>query len=161
MQLPTSTLDDLSKLVPFALAFLADSGDGSNYSVAKQQLRDWVEKDPLDALVAAVVGGGYAYYLAERDDNDACNTPLDGILYASSALFGYDTALPKTEHGKAVASLVKTFGPALASSAFDATAAETRAATAAAEARRAEAAEVDRQILARLEDIVRLLEAKA
>jgi hypothetical protein len=153
-----STIDELASLVPFALAFLADAGDGSTYSVAKNQLREWVERDPFDSLVAAVIGGGYAYYLAERDSNDHCNTPLDGILYASSALFGYDTALPTTEHGRAVASFVKTFGPALASNAFSPTAAEKRATDDAERLRVAQAAEVDRQILARLEDIVRLLE---
>ncbi len=151
-----STIDELASLVPLALAFLADGGD--NYGAAKQQLREWVDRDPLDSLVAAVIGGGYAYYLAERDTNIACTTPLDGILYTSSALFGYDTALPTTEHGRAVASFVKTFGPALASNAFSPTAADKRAAEDAERLRLAQAAEVDRQILARLEDIVMLLE---
>ncbi len=153
-----STIDELASLVPFALAFLADGGE--NYGTAKQQLREWVERDPFDSLVAAVVGGGYAYYLAERESNEHCNSPLDGILYASSALFGYDTALPTTEHGRAVASLVKTFGPALASNAFSPTAAQQRAKEEAEIVRAEQAADVDRQILARLEDIVRLLEAK-
>jgi hypothetical protein len=156
-----STLDQLKSFVPLALAFLADSGSDSTYTGVKRELKTWVERDPMDALVAAVIGGGYAYYLAEHDSNDSCNTPLDGILYASSALFGYDTALPTTETGRAVASLVKTFGPALASNAFEPGAAEKHAAEAAEHARAEEAAAVNRQILARLEDIVRLLEAKS
>jgi hypothetical protein len=54
----------------------------------------------------------------------------------------------------ALASLVQTFGPALSGMAFDPPAAEARAEA-------AEQADVNRAILARLEDIVRLLsEAK-
>ena len=152
-----NALDELRPFVPLALAFLGDS-ESTGYGAVKQQLKDLVDRDPMDALIAAVVGGGFAYYLAERDTNDHCNTPLDGILYASSALFGYDTAQPTTESGRAVASLVKTLGPALATNAFSPPAAERRAAEAAERARAEEAAEVNRQILARLEDVVRLLE---
>jgi hypothetical protein len=148
------TLETLQPFVPYALAFLADGGAGSTYQSAKRELKDLVDRDPMDALVAAVVGGGFAYYLAEHETNVSCATPLEGILYASSALFGYDTSPPTTETGRAIASFVKTFGPALAGRAFDEPAGERIA-------REAEAAEVNRQILARLEDIVRLLEARA
>jgi hypothetical protein len=160
--LSTSTaLDQLKPFVPFALAFLADRGTDSTYSKIKLDLKSWVDRDPLDALVATVLGGGYAYYLAEHESNASCKSPLDGILYASSALFGYDTAPPTTEEGRAVASLVKTFGPALASRAFDPSIDERRAAEAVAQARADAAADVDRQILARLEDIVKLLEKQS
>ena len=64
-----NALDELRPFVPLALAFLGD-GEATGYGAVKQQLKDLVERDPMDALIAAVVGGGFAYYLAERDSND-------------------------------------------------------------------------------------------
>jgi hypothetical protein len=65
---------------------------------------------------------------------------------------GYDNLFPSTAAGHAMASAVQTLGPALASKAFDPPAAVTAAAT-------TETAAINRAILARLEDIVRLLES--
>lgn len=141
-------LGQLASLVPYALAFFANDG----YATAKHELREWAERDPLDALFAVVFGGGLAFYVAERDTNPACQSPWDGILYMSTALsVGYDNLFPTTSAGHALATFAQTFGPALANGAFAPPAAEKRAAEAAA-------ADVDRQILARLDDIVRLLE---
>ena len=145
-----SELGNLVPLVPYALAFLANDG----YVSLKQELRRWAADDPLDALVAVVLGGGLAFYVAERDTNPACKSPWDGILYMSTALsVGYDNLFPTTSAGHALATFVQTLGPALSGAAFDPPAAEKLAAE-------AEAAAVNRAILARLEDIVRLLEAK-
>jgi voltage-gated potassium channel len=157
---PASGQGDLIRLLPIALGLLA-SEDGQ-YASLKADLRRWAKDDPIDALVATVLGGGIAFYLAERDTNPGCATPWDAILYMATCLsVGYDNLFPTTPTGHALASLVQTFGPALSGMAFDAPAAEARAeAEAAAEAARAEAAEaaaVNRAILARLEDIVRLL----
>ncbi|HEY0477907.1 MAG TPA: ion channel [Kofleriaceae bacterium] len=145
---------DLVSLLPVALGLLA--ADGGEYASLKHGLRRWAKDDPIDALVATVLGGGLAFYLAERDTNPACATPWDGILYVATCLsVGYDNVFPTTPTGHALASLVQTFGPALSGMAFDAPAAEVRAEADAAAA-------VDRAILARLDDIVRLLgEARA
>jgi hypothetical protein len=141
--------NELVKLLPIALGLLATEGE--QYASLKQDLRRWAKEDPIDALVTTVLGGGIAFYLAERDQNPACATPWDGILYIATCLsVGYDNVFPTTPTGHALASLVQTFGPALAGMAFDAPASEARA-EAAAEA------EVNRAILARLDDIVRLL----
>lgn len=160
-------LGDLIPYVPVALGLLA-AGDGQ-YASLKADLRRWVKDDPVDALAATVLGGGLAFYLAEHERNPACATPWDGILYVATCLsVGYDNLFPTTPAGHAIASLVQTFGPALANMAFDAPAAETRAEAEAARAqaiadaeaarvRADEAAAVDRAILARLDDIVRLL----
>jgi hypothetical protein len=140
---------DLVSLLPIALGLLAAEGD--QYASLKHDLRRWAKDDPIDALVATVLGGGIAFYLAERDTNPACATPWDGILYVATCLsVGYDNVFPTTPTGHALASLVQTFGPALSGMAFDAPAAEARAEADAAAA-------VDRAILARLDDIVRLL----
>jgi hypothetical protein len=141
--------DELVTLLPIAVGLLA--GDGKDYASLKQELRRWAKHDPIDALVATVLGGGLAFYLAERDRNPACATPWDGILYIATCLsVGYDNLFPTTPIGHGLAALVQTFGPALSGMAFDEPAAVARA-EADAEA------EVNRAILARLDDIVRLL----
>jgi hypothetical protein len=144
---------ELVALLPVALGLLASHGEA--YAELKQDLRRWAKDDPIDALLAAVLGGGLAFYLAEHERNPSCATPWDGILYMATCLtVGYDTVYPVTPTGHALASLVQTFGPALANMALDAPAADTRAEA-------AEAAAVNRAILGRLDDIVRLLgEAK-
>lgn len=141
--------DELVALLPVALGLLTTGGN--EYAQLKDGLRRWAAEDPIDALVAAVLGGGLAFYLAERTTSQRCETPWDGILYVATCLSaGHDSTYPTTPTGHAIASLVRTFGPALAASAFAPPAAEARATAAAA-------AEVDRQILARLDDIVHLL----
>jgi len=107
----------------------------------KNALRSFGTKDPLDALALVVLGGGVAFYLAERETNPQCKTPWDGILYMATALsVGYDNLFPATPAGHALATVAQTFGPALASSAF-----ETPDTT-------------NAQILERLDKIVALLE---
>jgi hypothetical protein len=141
--------DDLVALLPIALGLVAAEGDA--YAQLKHGLRRWAKDDPIDALVATVLGGGLAFYLAERDHNPGCATPWDGILYMATCLsVGYDNLFPTTPTGHALAALVQTFGPALSGMAFDPPAAEARASA-------GDAAEVNRAILARLDDIVRLL----
>jgi len=146
-------LDDLVPLLPIALGLLA--ADDGQYASLKGDLRRWAKDDPIDALVATVLGGGIAFYLAERERNPSCAMPWDGIVYVATCLsVGYDNLFPTTPTGHAIASLVQTFGPALSGMAFDPPAAEARAEAAAAAA-------VNRAILARLDDIVKLLsEAK-
>ncbi len=152
--------NELVTLLPIALGLL--SAEGNQYASLKEDLRRWAQDDPIDAVVATVLGGGIAFYLAERDGNPNCTTPWDGILYIATCLsVGYDNVFPTTPTGHALASLVQTFGPALSGMAFDPPAAETRAEAAATRAEAAEAAAVNRAILARLDDIVKLLsEAK-
>jgi hypothetical protein len=148
--------NELVTLLPIALGLLA--AEGNEYASLKQDLRRWAKDDPIDALVATVLGGGLAFYLAERDGNPNCTTPWDGILYIATCLsVGYDNVFPTTPTGHALASLVQTFGPALSGMAFDPPAAQARAEADAARAEATEAAAVNRAILARLDDIVKLL----
>lgn len=143
-------LDEFRGLMPVALGLYAlkDSGE---IDALKRGVRTWAKADPMDALFTTVFGGGLAFYLAERDTNPNCANAWDGILYMSTALsVGYDNLFPTTPIGHALATFAQTFGPALASAAFDPTAAEEAAMT-------EEAAATNRAILARLDDIVRLL----
>ena len=64
---------ELVTLLPVALGLLASHGE--EYASLKQDLRRWAKDDPIDALVATVLGGGLAFYLAENERNPACATP--------------------------------------------------------------------------------------
>jgi voltage-gated potassium channel len=149
---PEFDLADLQRLIPLGLALFTDPGN--DFTKAKDTIRTWAKDDPIDALAAVVIGGGVAFYLAERESNPGCKNPWDGILYMSTALsVGYDNLFPTTAAGHALAIFAQTFGPSLAANALEPPAAVKRATEEAA-------ADVNRQILARLEDIVRLLENK-
>jgi voltage-gated potassium channel len=157
-ELGLGSLGELGTLVPIALG-LVSMHDKESFGELKAELRTWAKRDPIDALIATVIGGGLAFYYAEHKTNPNCSTPWDGILYMSTALsVGYDNLFPTTPAGHALATFAQTFGPALANAALEPPAAEAEASAARAEAAAAEDAAVNRAILARLEDIVRLLE---
>jgi hypothetical protein len=146
-----SQLSGLAPLIPVALGML---GEGNDFAALKNGLRAWAKKDPIDALLATVLGGGLAFYLAERHTNPACKNPWDGILYMATALsVGYDNLFPTTTTGHALATFVQTFGPSLAAASLEPPAADDRAAEAAQNA-------VQLAILERLDRIVNLLEQK-
>jgi hypothetical protein len=143
-----SALGDLRALVPLALGVYA-MRDSDEWAHVKTQLRAWAKKDPIDALVTTVVGGGIAFYLAEHGSNPNCPTAWDGILYMSTALsVGYDNTFPTTPTGHALATFAQTFGPALANAALEPPAAEATPS-------------LDREILARLDEIAQLLRERA
>jgi voltage-gated potassium channel len=153
-----SVLEEFGGLLPIALGVYALKDSSDDFATMKAELRTWARKDPIDALIATVFGGGLAFYVAERNTNANCVTPWDGILYMSTALsVGYDNLFPTTPIGHALATFAQTFGPSLANAALEPPAAELAAAAAEAAARATDDAEVNRAILARLEDIVKLL----
>jgi hypothetical protein len=144
---------ELGRFAPLALGLLAS--ESADFQALKDGIRGWAKADPIDALFHLVVGGGLAFYLAEKDTNPNCVTPWDGVLYMATALsVGYDNLFPTTPSGHALATFAQTFGPALSGAALDEP-------TVVAKAAMDEANAVNRAILARLDDIVRLLEARA
>lgn len=145
----SSQLDGLVPLIPVALGLLGDSND---LTALKQGLRAWAKKDPMDALLATVIGGGLAFYLAERHTNPSCKNPWDGILFMATTLgMIQDSDAPTTQTGRTLTAFIRTFAPSLAFHAFDPTAAEVRATE-------AEKNAVQLAILERLDRIVTLLE---
>jgi hypothetical protein len=139
-------LDGFRELMPVALGLYALQGS-DELTDLKRSIRTWAKRDPMDALYTTVFGGGLAFYLAEKDSNPNCNTAWDGILYMSTALnVGYDNLFPTTPIGHALAVFAQTFGPSLAGMALDEPADEQ--------------VDTNKEILARLDEIVRLLATK-
>ncbi|MCC6523683.1 MAG: two pore domain potassium channel family protein [Polyangiaceae bacterium] len=162
--------DDAGLTLLAAIAGIAlDGGDERDgYGALKERLRTLATRDPVDSLLATVLGGGLLFYLAERDTNPRCGTYWDAVLYVATSLsVGYDDVFPRTPVGNLFAAAVQTFGPALANAAFAPPAAEAQAERAAAETARtaaeganAELLAVNKAILARLEEIAAALAAR-
>ncbi len=150
-------MDPVAQFLPYApiaLQFLT----GEGYGDLKTELRTWAKRDPIDALLAAVLGGGLAFYLAEKDTNPKCKTPWDGVLYIATSLsVGYDNLFPTTPAGHALATFIQTFGPSLAANALEPPAADRALA---APVTTTVSPDVNLAILERLDRIVQLLEAK-
>ena len=142
-----------------ALVATGVSANGGDYASLKASLREGVKKDPLDALVVTVLGGSMLFYLAEKDDNPKVQTPWDALVYVSTCLsVGYADIFARTPGGKAIGSLLMTYGPALSARALDAPGAP--AAPVAPGAPQFDEAAVER-IVGRLDSILNELRARA
>lgn len=145
-------------LVALGIAAATQSGEGGELAALKDKLRGAAKDDPIDALLATVLGGGLLFYNLEHGKNPRVNTYWDAVLYVATSLsVGYDDCFPKTQAGNALASLVHTFGPSLAANALSPTRASQEAAAKAAAAKDAELLAVNKAILARLDDIATAL----
>ncbi len=97
-----------------------------SYGTLKNGLRALAVRDPVDTLATVVLGGSYLFYLAEKGKNPKVASFYDALLFISTCLsVGYADVFAKTDAGKAIASFVMTFGPALSARALDSPAAET------------------------------------
>jgi voltage-gated potassium channel len=113
-------------------------------------------EDPMNALAASVLAGAAAFYAAEREHNPKVNSFYDALVYVSTNLsVGYSDIFAKTEAGKAIATTLMTYGPALAARAFDV---PNEAQERAAEGERSEAAL--RDIAGKLELILQALQSQ-
>ncbi len=118
-----------------------------------------LRRDPLESLAAVVLGGSYLFYLAEKGRNPKVQSFWDALNFIATSLsVGYDDVYAQTDAGKALASFVMTFGPALSAAALDPPASEVPAPTATVSP---ESLEVQRAILERLTAIQAALEASA
>jgi voltage-gated potassium channel len=110
--------DDAAVLA--VLAGLSVSGGGASYASWKRSLKAAVSSDPFDALVVTVVGGAFLFYLAERGKNPKVRSYVDALLFLSTCVsVGYADVFACTPTGKAIASAVMTFGPAMSGGIFD------------------------------------------
>jgi len=107
-----------------ALGLLLGAGSGKPpaewLSGAHGYFREKQAEDPLNALAFTVLTGAAAFYAAERGVNPKVSSFFDALVYVSTNLsVGYSDIFAKTEAGKAIATSLMTYGPALAARAFD------------------------------------------
>jgi len=139
------------------LAATARNGPGRALGDLHQKLRDYQAREPANAIALTVLGAAAAFYVAERGKNPKVTSFYDALVYASTNLsVGYSDIFAKTSGGKAIGSLLMTYGPALAARALDTPSA---AATTGPEANRLDEAAVDR-VVARLDAILNELRAR-
>ena len=136
------------------LASAAEQGVDVSPHGLHRLLRRATEDDPLATLGATVLGSAWLFYLAERGDNPKVTTYWDALVFISTCLsVGYADVFARTPAGKAIASAIMTFGPALSGAAMDAPAREKAP---------DEAIEVQRAILGKLEQVLAVMrEARA
>lgn len=146
----------LGALAQLALGALGKGGADASYGSLKQALREAAARDPMDAVLATVLGGTYLFYVAEKGKNPNVESFWDALVFITTCLsVGYDNVFARTDAGKAVASFVMTFGPALTSRILDPPAGEKPAPASAASP---ESVELQKQILARLDAILAALQ---
>jgi hypothetical protein len=117
----------------------------------KASLRERYKGDPIGSTATAVLLASWLFYRAERGKNPKVNSFVAAAEYITSSLsVGYTDIYPKTQAGKAIASTLMTFGPAMAANIFE----QPREATAPSRA------EAD-PVVERLDRILALLEARS
>ena len=129
----------------------------------KGGVRDGFARDPMGSVLAAVLGGAWMFYKAERGHNPKVKSYYDALVYVSTNLsVGYSDIFARTPRGKAIGTALMTYGPAMAAKIFD-TPAEPMAAAAPAAppAAPAPAAALigSKEVLDRLDRILAVLEA--
>lgn len=120
--------------------------------------REGFKKDPMGSVLAAVLGGAWLFYKAERGHNPKVKSYYDALVYVSTNLsVGYSDIFAKTPRGKAIGTALMTYGPAMTAGIFDPPAAPI-AAPPAPSATVARAAS-SQAVLDKLDRILTLLEA--
>src|SRR6478672_8154045 len=119
-------------LAAIAAATSPDMGKGA-LDRFKGGVREGFAKDPMGSVLAAVLGGAWLFYKAERGHNPKVKSYYDALVYVSTNLsVGYSDIFAKTPRGKAIGTALMTYGPAMAAKIFDAPTAPTPAAPPAA-----------------------------
>jgi voltage-gated potassium channel len=106
-------------LAAIAAATSPDMGKGA-LDRFKGGVRDGFVRDPMGAVLATVLGGSWLFYKAERGHNPKVKSFYDALVYVSTNLsVGYSDIFAKTPRGKAIGSVLMTYGPAMAAKIFD------------------------------------------
>ena len=128
-------------------------GEDGAWAKTKQQARAVVARDPMDTALATVTGATVLFYLAERRANPKVKTLADALVFITTCLsVGYADVFARTQAGKAIASAVMAVGPSISSNLFAPP--EAASAAPASDAGLREIAELQRQILARLDTLI-------
>jgi hypothetical protein len=138
-----------------AAATSPDRGKGA-LELLKSGARDGFARDPMGTVVATVLGSAWLFFKAERGHNPKVKSYYDALVYVSTNLsVGYSDIFARTSRGKAIGSVLMTYGPAMTSKIFDAPAPAAPAAEATATA-----AARSPEVLARLDRILALLDER-
>ncbi len=86
----------------------------------KDGAREGFARDPMGTVLAAVVSSAWLFYKAERGHNPKVESFYDALVYCSTNMsVGYSDIFARTPAGKAIGSLLMTYGPAMAAKIFD------------------------------------------
>lgn len=130
----------MAVIAALAIDSVRTNGTSLSLGVLRSSLRSAVDEDPMQAALVTVLGSSVLFYLAERGHNPKVVRFEDALVYCTTCFdVGYGEVTAKTPTGKAIASALQTFGPALVAKIFDPTRRET-------EAKEAELARVQRAI---------------
>jgi voltage-gated potassium channel len=117
-------LDESSALALMLSLAGASGGGTTSYGSLKKELRAAIASDPFDATIVTVLGGSFLFYVAEKGHNPKVTSYWDALVFISTCLsVGYADIFARTPAGKAIASAVMTFGPAMSGALLDAPAA--------------------------------------
>jgi len=95
-------------------------GPGQTMTRLHEKMRDYQAREPANAILLTVLASAAAFYVAERGRNPKVASFSDALTYAATNLsVGYSDIFAKTPGGKAIGSLLMTYGPALATRALD------------------------------------------
>lgn len=141
--------------------FAVAAGSG-RFAEIKQEIRAAVRRDPMDAAIVTVLGGAWLFQLAEQGHNPKIQSYWDALVFVSTSLsVGYADSFARTPAGKAIASALMTFGPALSAKFFDAPEGDPEVPTTVAPADLTpEMLRVQQVIAGRLEQMLTLMEER-
>jgi hypothetical protein len=143
-------------LAAIAAATSPDMGKGA-LDRFKGGVRDGFARDPMGSVLAAVLGGAWMFYKAERGHNPKVKSYYDALVYVSTNLsVGYSDIFARTPRGKAIGTALMTYGPAMAAKIFDTPTAPTAAPEPAATPATLAGS---KEVLDRLDRILAVLEA--
>lgn len=98
----------------------AAAPDVVSYDRLKRAIFTRGREAPMDTALSVITAGSLLFYLAEKEVNPRVNSLGDAFVFISTCMsVGYSDIFAKTEAGKAIATVVMTFGPALAATMFD------------------------------------------
>lgn len=110
----------LTVLAALAAATTPELFEAGGLEKLKTDLRNRFAADPMGTMFGSVAVGAWAFYLAERGQNPKVTSYYDALLFVSTSMsVGYSDTFAKTEAGKGIASLLMTYGPAMATRALD------------------------------------------
>lgn len=108
-------------LVLAALAAATEPDFGRDAALRlKNGFRDKYTDDPMGTTLSTVVVASWLFYRAEKGVNPKVTSFYDALVYVSTCLsVGYSDILAKSPTGKALGSLLMTFGPSMTTNFLD------------------------------------------